>query len=256
MPELTINSTSPVPLYYQIYEQIRILIETGKLKTGEQLPTEADLRDQLGVSRMTIRQALAELVKDGLIIRKRAKGSFVASSRREIPVVRDVLRSFTEEAVKYGQRLETHIQAQEVVPAAGKVAHELQVPSGTRVTMLRRMRVVDGEPIAIETSHFPYDRFPLLASMDLNNTSTYKVLQEHYGALPDESVDSYAAGPPTPAEAKALGLDPNGAVWHCQRTAYDNGGSAVEFTESTFRLDRFRFTTHRRRIDSAEQGRT
>jgi GntR family transcriptional regulator len=254
MPDLAIDGNSPVPRYIQIHEQLRVLIETGKLRTGEQLPTEAELREQLGVSRMTVRQALAELVKDGLIYRRRAKGSFVARSRREVPFAADGLRSFTEEAEAYGQRLETRVLTQDVVPAAGRAAQQLHVPPGTRVVVLRRLRVVDGEPIATEVSHFPYDRFPLLASADLTNRSVYHLLEDHYGSLPQEAVDSFAAGPPTVAEAKALGLDAAAPVWHFQRTAYDGNGCAVEYTEATFRLDRFRYTTHRRRVQAELPG--
>ena len=244
--ELSVDSSSHVPLYVQIYEKLRILIEGGKLTAGDQLPTESQLRDQLGVSRMTVRQALSELVKDGLIVRKRAKGSFVARSRREVTLVRDVLRSFTEEAASYGSHLETHVLAREIIPGEGKVARELRVASGTKVVMLRRLRVLDGERIAVETAHLVFDRFPLLATIDLTDASMYRTLRERYGVSPWESIDSYAAGPPTAAESKVLGLEPGSAVWHCQRTSLDSEGEVVEFTESTFRLDRFRFTTRRR----------
>ena len=250
--ELTVDSASHVPLYIQIYEQMRILIETGKLKAGDQLPTESALRDQLGVSRMTVRQALSELVKDGMIVRKRAKGSFVAKSRREVPLVRDVLRSFTEEAANYGRRLETQILAQEIVPAEGRVAQELQVASGTKVVMVRRLRVLDNERIAVETSHLIHGRFPLLATLNLTNVSMYRTLKERYGVSPWESVDSYAAGPPTAAECKVLGLEPDSAVWHCLRTSFDRDGGVIEYTESAFRLDRFRFTTRRRAVGADE----
>jgi len=201
---------------------------------------------------MTVRQALSELVKDGLIIRKRAKGSFVAKSRREVPLVRDVLRSFTEEATRYGRHLETRILAQETVPAEGRVAQELQVLSGTRVVMIHRLRILDGEPIALETSYLLHDRFPLLAKLDLTDASVYRTLKEKYGIVPWESLDSYAAGPPTPAENKALCLEPGAAVWHCQRTSFDGDECVIEYTESTFRLDRFRFTTRRRALPSDE----
>lgn len=254
MPELTIDSTSPIPLYYQICEQFRILIQTGKLKPGDKLPTEAELRDQFGISRMTVRQALSELVREGLIVRKRAKGTFVAQSRREVPLDLEGLRSFHEEAVKYGDRLTTRILEQQVIPAAGKVAKELQLPLGSKVTMLCRLRVVDGEPIAIETAHFPYDRFPLLGTMDLNNVSTYAVLDREYQCRPEEAIDSFTAGPPTAAEAKMLNIEPSCAVWHCERTAFDRSGCPIEFTEAAFRLDRFRFTTRRRRLDVAGNG--
>lgn len=250
--ELSVDTSSHVPLYIQIYEGLRILIEGGRLKAGDQLPTESELRDQLGVSRMTVRQALSELVKDGLIVRKRAKGSFVARSRREVTLVRDILRSFTEEAVGYGAHLETRVLAQEVVPAGGRVAQELQVASGTKVVMLRRLRILDGEPIALETSHLRYDRFPLLATKDLTDASLYRVLKEQYGVSPCESVDSYAAGPPTAGESQTLDLEPDSAVWHCQRTSLDGDGGVVEYTESTFRLGRFRFTVRRRAIAQGE----
>lgn len=250
--ELSVDTSSHVPLYFQIYERMRILIESGKLKAGDKLPTEANLRDQLGVSRMTVRQALSELVKDGLIVRKRAKGSFVAKTRREVPLVRDVLRSFTEEAGRYGRHLQTRILAQEIVLAEGRVAQELQVASGTRAVMIKRLRILDGEPIALETSYLLHDRFPLLATLDLTDASLYCTLKERYSVAPWESIDSYAAGPATPAERKALGLEPCDAVWHCQRTSLDSDGGVIEYTESTFRLDRFRFTTRRRAVPSDE----
>jgi GntR family transcriptional regulator len=80
----------------------------------------------------------------------------------------------------------------------------------------------------------------------------YRTLKEKYGVLPEESIDSYAAGPPTTSEARALGLEPGSAVWHCQRTSFEVDGQVIEYTESTFRLDRFRFTTRRRAIHAGD----
>jgi len=249
LSDLVVDKDSPVPLYYQIAESIRAMIESGRLKAGDPLPPEVALSEELGVSRLTVRRALAELVNDGVLIRRRAKGTFVAPPRESLPLITPPI-GFTEGQARRGRVLHSTILSQEVVPAVGRVARQLQLAPGSRVIRIRRLRVVEGVPTALELCCFPYDRFPELATMQLTDRSIYQILQQQYDALPQEALDSYAVHTPTSEEASILGIAPSTPVIRFERTAIDSRGQVVEFTRSVFSAERFRFSIRRRRSDS------
>jgi len=248
-----VDKGSPIPYYYQIAEWIRTLITSGQLKPGDMLPTGVGLSRQVGVSRLTVRRALMELVNEGLVTRKRAKGTFVAHSRRQVPFVRDSLRSMTRQAEEEGVALRTRILAQEVVPAARQVVRELRLPWGTQVVRIRRVRSANGVPFVMEASHFPYRRFSSLLTMDLTDQSLYLILDQEYDAHPEEALDSFVASVASAEEASLLGIDEGAPVTRSERTGFDREGQPVEFTQSVFRADQFRFVARRRRAAREEE---
>lgn len=236
-----VDKRSPIPYYFQIEEWIRALIERGKLKPGDAIPTEAELVEQLGVSRLTVRQALNNLTHEGLLIRKRAKGTFVAPPRSQVPFVRDRLTSLTEEVERDGFSLKSKVLRQDLIPASGEIKQQLAITGAQQVILIHRVRSVNEIPIALETTCHPYRRFAELLDMDLNDSSIYQILDRQYHARPDEAVDCFFASVATQEEADLLELDPGDPVMRYTRTAYDHEGEPVEFTKSTYRADRFEF---------------
>ena len=237
---IAVDPSSAVPLYAQVKDAIRARISGGELKPGDRLPGEVAWGEQLGISRMTIHRALRELVNEGLLIRQRARGTFVAVPRRDKVMVEGPLFSLTEELTRDGLAFSNRILAQEVIAAAPDIAADLRLPAGAPVVRLLSLRTVGRQFFALEEMHYPFDRFPAMATLDLNNRSTYATLEAEYNAHPDQAVDHITAGTATAAEARLLGLKPGRPVLRVRRVSYDASGQPVESTVATFLADRYR----------------
>ncbi len=237
----SVDKHSPVPYYYQIEEWLRGQILSGALQPGDQLPSEMDLSKQLGVSRIVVRQALKDLTHEGLIDRHRALGTFVARPRRVVPFSRQSLRGLTEDVAAEGLTVRSQVLAQERLPAAGEVMHELLLPPGTQVLLIRRLRSVQGVPIVIESSYHPYERFSALLEMDLSDRSVYEILNKEYDARPVYARDRFVAEVADQEIASLLEIEPGDPVMRYKRTARDKSGNVMEFTISIYRADQYQF---------------
>ncbi|MCJ7676476.1 MAG: GntR family transcriptional regulator [Anaerolineales bacterium] len=237
---IAVDPSSTVPLYAQVKDAIRAHIAGGELKPGDRLPGEVAWGEQLGISRMTIHRALRELVNEGLLIRQRARGTFVAVPRRDKVMVEGPLFSLTEELTRDGLAFSNRILAQAVIAAAPDIAADLRLPAGAPVVRLLSLRTVGRQSFALEEMRYPFDRFPAMATLDLNNRSTYATLEAEYNAHPDQAVDHITAGTATAAEARLLGLKPGRPVLRVRRVSYDASGQPVESTVATFLADRYR----------------
>ena len=246
MFDFSIDKQIPIPYYYQIEEWLRGLIASGQLEPGDMLPGEVQLSKRLGVSRLTVRRALEDLVSEDLLIRKRAKGTFVARSRRPV-AIGERLMGLTEEMAKDGLIVRSRVLNQELVPATDEVRRELQLAWRDPVILIRRLRSVDERPIVIETCYHPYQRFPELLTLDLTDRSTYEILDKKYDALPQEAQDSFIASVATADEASLLDIDEGAPVLRLKRTATDKNNQPIEFTQSVFCADRYRFVVRYRR---------
>lgn len=252
MSSFTVDKSSPIPYYFQIEEWIRGQIASGQLKPGDMLTNEIQLSEQLGVSRMTVRQALNNLSSEGILTRLRAKGTFIAPPRSPVPISRDRLNSMTEELLKEGKKLYSRVLAQELQPAIGEIQADLGLHAGKKVIMVRRLRGTDNCPLTIETVYHPYDRFPELLKMDLENASIYEILENKYRARPVEAIDTIVAGIATEDEAALLEIQKGMPVMHFKRVAWDAGHLAIELTRAVYRADRYQFVIRYHRSASSE----
>jgi DNA-binding GntR family transcriptional regulator len=236
LPDVTLDRTSPVPLYYQVATRLQHLIEVGTLAVGSKLPNEVDLADQLGVSRPTMRNAINYLVERGMLMRKRGFGTQIVHPKVRRPVE---LSSLYDDLVASGQQPRTEIRSLEVRPAPGHVAEALGVPEGTEVTWFERLRYTGGEPLAIMHNAVPVDVL-VLTEADLERRGLYEMLRAagHVPRMANQVVGARAA---TAAEARLLG-DPRGApMLTMTRTAWDAGGRAVEYGSHIYRASRYSF---------------
>jgi len=236
---ITIDKESAVPYYHQVKEAVRALITGGKLKPGEMLPSEFGLSEQLGISRLVVHRAYRELVTEGLLIRKRAKGTFVAPLIKRGFKVSGPLFSVTEELSADDLEPSNAILLQEVVPAAEEIRTGLKLREGALVIHLRNLRLAKQLPLAIEEMYFSLDRFPALADTDLNNRSVYLVLEELYDAHPQEALDLISADLATSQEARLLGINTGAPVMRVKRASKDRLGLPVEYTRIVFHADRY-----------------
>ena len=214
-------------------------IAAGRLAPSDRLPTEQELAAWLGVSRMTLRHALAELAQRGLVTRTvgRSGGTFVAAPKLEQDLT--VLAGFSHQLRRYGLVAGARVLAAAQIPASATAAAALEIGQGEPVYEVRRLRLADGQPILLEHSQFPAHRCPGMLDYRLDG-SLYELLEEKYGQRPHrarESLEPVAAGV---REAEALQIAEGAPLMLVERTAYAKSGMPLEFARDLFRGDRTR----------------
>jgi DNA-binding GntR family transcriptional regulator len=236
VPDVALDRTSPVPLYYQVATRLQQLIEDGELAVGSKLSNEVDLADRLGVSRPTMRAAIGYLVERGLLVRKRGVGTQIVQRKVRRPVE---LTSLYDDLTSSGQRPRTEIRSFEVGPAPDGVAEALGVPAGTDVTWFERLRHADGEPLAIMHNAVPVDVLTLTEEA-LERHGLYELLRSA-GRIPRTANQVVGARAATTAEARLLGDSRGAPVLTMTRTAWDENGRAVEYGSHLYRASRYSF---------------
>jgi len=245
----TIDKQSAVPYYHQVKEQVKALIASGELKPGDCLPGEYSLSEQLGISRLVVHRAMRELVTEGLLIRMRAKGTFVAPVMKHRFMVTGPLFSTTEDLSIDALQPSNQVLLQEVIAASEEVRVSLQLPTGASVICLKNLRLAKGLPFAIEEIFLSYDRFPSMANLNLNNYSLYAALEKNYHAYPQESLDLISADSASRDEARLLGINTGAPVMRVVRTSTDREGKPVEYTRIIFHAGRYQLVARMYRTE-------
>ena len=170
---------SPVPLYVQIKDYIRLNIQNGIYAVNERIPSERQLAEQFGVNRLTVSKALSELTQEGLIYSSVGKGTYVSPAK--INQTLQSLTSFTEEMSSRGKTASSRVLYSGIEPASTEVAKALSILPGVEVVVLHRLRVADALPIALEKSHIINALCPdILEKHDFSRKSLYQVLRSEY----------------------------------------------------------------------------
>ncbi len=229
------------PLYVQIAESIAKRIRSGELLIGDRLPSERELSQELSVSRMTLRQALATLREQGLIDRQQGRGNFVTGPRIEQPV--DVLIGFSDNMTRKGIKPGARLLALESKLADRSIARQLQVGLGEPVFVVHRLRLADEVPSALEYSYFPAHLCPNLSQHDLEKRSVYAILAAEYGIRLESALQSLQPTVARPHEAKLLGISTGAPLMLVERTTYDDRQRIVEYAKDLYRGDCFRFVS-------------
>ncbi len=231
-----------LPKYYQVKRQLLEL--TSSLDAGSPVPPERELARAYGTSRTTVRQALAELVIEGRLLRMQGKGTFVAK-----PKVAQLLElaSYTEGMRAFGLHPQTKILDIGYVTADEALAVLLGIRTGGRALRIHRLRLADGEPMSIDTSHLPARRFPGLRRSLERHKSLYEALRVDYDiqlAEAEETIETVLADP---HDAALLGVDAGLPLLLLSRHAFDITGAPVEWAQSWYRGDRYKFVTRLRK---------
>ena len=222
--------TQRVPKYWLVKEQLRGLVDAGD--PGTALPTERELAEQLATSRTTVRQAIAELVVEGLLVRTQGSGTYIAEPH--LVHIRQ-LSSFTEDLG--AARVENRVLGVTVEPATGETALRLGV---TAVSRVDRVRLVDGVPLAHESARLAGE-FPGLAAELDRRGSLYATLRDAYGIELQAVEDTVQTQLADPVTAELLGIETGHPLLLVHRLGETTGGSPIEWTRSAYRGDRFRF---------------
>jgi len=239
-----------MPYYYQLKEELLSKLRTGDLKMGDQIPTEMDLVKQYGVSRPTVRRAIAELVQEGYLERTRGRGTFVAQPA----VISDarVVTTFASEVAKSGRRHRIRLLKTATVMAVGALATDLRIAEGDGVFEITRLRTGDDEPLVLEISQVPVVLCPqLLDEVDLEHEGLYAALERLsriHIARAEQQFQAISAGDEL---AKILAIRPGAPVMLWQGIAYGPWDQPVERLRVYYRGDRYRFSLQQHEVDSA-----
>lgn len=234
-----IDPYSPVPKYLQLRAILLDVIDSTELPVDAPVPSERDLCRRYGLSRMTVRQTVDQLVADGRLYRVPGKGTFVARPKIEMPLQ---LVSFTEDMLARGMRPGARDLARRTIGANAHLARVFQVAQGTDIHIIERLRTADGEPMAIERSHLLASLAPDLLDRRLADRSLYGVLEAVYGIVFDAGEQTIEAGNADSTDAGNLDIPRGGAVLLTRRRSF-TGGVCAELTLSTYRADRYRLQT-------------
>ncbi|MFP4136374.1 MAG: GntR family transcriptional regulator [Candidatus Acetothermia bacterium] len=239
MNESEVKKDSPVPLYYQIKESLKERIESGALEPHERLPSERDLENRYGISRMTARQALTELESEGYVYREQGKGSYVAEPKLRQGLLE--LTGFSEDMQNRSMTPGAEVVEQKLVEPERETARKLKVAPGEEVFLLKRIRTAESEPLAIETTHLRLDLCEGIEKVDFSNCSLYRTLRNEYGLKLSRAEQSVEATLATEFESNQLEVPQGAPMLTTERTTFiDDGETPVEFARSTYRGDRYK----------------
>ncbi|HKS45094.1 MAG TPA: GntR family transcriptional regulator [Amycolatopsis sp.] len=224
------------PKYWALKQHLLDLL--GAMPPGSPIPTERSLATDFAVSRTTVRQALADLTAEGRLHRVQGKGTFAAEPKM---AQRLQLSSYTEDMIALGREPSSKLLEIDELPSEHDLAKLLGIRSGAKVLRMRRLRLADGEPMALETTHLPLARFRGLRKHVAAGGSLYAALREQYGVemeRAEETIETALAGP---READLLGADVGSPMLLLSRHSFGADGKPVEYVVSIYRGDRYKF---------------
>lgn len=236
----SLDRRADAPLWQQLSSALREEIESGRLLADQALPSESELIDRHGVSRTVVREALADLVRAGLIYKVRARGSFVSPQRPELKFIGSMAGS-SADLEGTGRFITTRVIRFDSSAATAQEAEELQLEVGDPVLRLRRLRLVDTAPWLLVDTVLPRHRFPNLERANLENQSLYDHLRRHYGVQPKGADRWISAVNATPEDAGLLQLSPTDPILAIDSIAWDTDGVPFERYHALHRSGDSRF---------------
>jgi GntR family transcriptional regulator len=233
---ITVDRYSPVPMYYQVAQQLEHAIESGELAPGTRLDGELALAEQLGVSRPTLRRAIEYLVDRGYLVRRRAVGTQVVHPKVRRPVE---LTSLYDDLAASSKDPRTEVLSLETVPATDRVAHALGLEDGVEVLAMERLRYADGQPLAIMRNWLPLGLVELDGGR-LERAGLYQLMRAsginlH---LASQTIGARAA---SGAEARLLQARRGEPLLTMERTTYNEHGQPVELADHIYRASLYSF---------------
>ncbi|QDP41293.1 GntR family transcriptional regulator [Radiobacillus deserti] len=233
-----LNKNSPLPIYYQLEEEIRQLIQSGQLKPGELLPSEREYAELHEISRMTVRQAINNLASEGLLYRQKGKGTFVAEKKFEQNL--QGLTSFSEDMKARGLTPSSRLLTFEEMMANSNVAAKLQISEGDKVYLMQRIRLANGDPVAVEAIYTPKSVVGSLSKEDYSG-SFYEYMEQQKGLQIGHAEQELESALANPFEIEHLQVNSGDPVLLMKRITYLSNGIPFEYVKSAYRADRYKF---------------
>ncbi|WP_026294890.1 GntR family transcriptional regulator [Sediminispirochaeta bajacaliforniensis] len=236
---MKIDRTSHVPVYYQIKESILAEISSGRLKPGDKILSEPQLKDKFGVSRMTARNAVTELVNEGYLVRKQGYGTYVQKPR--IENTQEKFHGFKSDMEAKGFTVFSRILESRQITAPDFVASALELEQGTMVFWLKRLRFANNEPIVIHESYVPTECCPDLLNHDFEKESLYTLFTTTYKKIIETAVEHLEATAADAETAALLAIEKKAPILFIDRTSYLKENIPFEYSRSWYRGDRYMF---------------
>ncbi len=237
-----IDKYSIIPIYYQLAKILEKSILDGKLKPGEALPAEHEIAEKYGISRMTVRRAISELIGVGMVHSQKGKGNFVARPRLDDFVFE--LVNFYEEIQKRGMKPNSKLLGVKIVRADELLAGKLETALNTTCLFIRMVLSADDEPLVYETKYVIYTKQKPILENELKDPSLSNLATIHSDHFPVISKRVLQASVATEEEALILGTGPNAPVFVVEQTVYDTGKKPVGWGKSIYRGDRYKLTSY------------
>ncbi|SFG54214.1 GntR family transcriptional regulator [Desulfotomaculum arcticum] len=240
--QLKIDKNSVIPIYYQIAKMFEGYIYEGKLKPGEVLPPEHEIAENFGISRMTVRRAISELINLGLVFTQKGKGTFVSE-----PKLNDVtfeLGDFYEETSKKGMTPSSTLLGVRIVRANKTLSEKLAVPLGTSCLYFSLVLAADNEPLVYEKKYVKYTKQKPILEVELKDPSLSSLAVTHGSHFPTTSKRVLHASIATKEETSVLEVKENTPVFVVEQTVYDAEKKPVGWGKSVYRGDRYKLTSY------------
>jgi GntR family transcriptional regulator len=238
-----------IKTYLQVKEDIIANILNGNYKPYDRLPSQRALAEEYGLSHMTIRRAINELKREGFIHAQQGRGLFVAEPKQEAEL--GPLLGFTEDMALRGMKASSQVLEAKIVNASTILAHTLKVVVGTPLVHLKRLRLADNEPMAIQSTYLPHALCPGLLKHNLETRSLFSVLRDDYALHLADSENAVSAELASAEEAELLKLIPPAALLVTEQITYIDGGQPIEYVRSQYRGDRYRMRIGREKTSPA-----
>jgi GntR family transcriptional regulator len=233
-----VDKDSLMPIYYQIEEGLKELIAREELKPGDVVPSERELAERYNVSRMTVRQAINNLVNDGYLVRKRGKGTFVANSKIEQGL--QGLTSFSEDMRARGMNPSSKLLEFNLIQAPATIAAKLAIDEGESIYEIKRVRLADDIPMAYEMLYISQHLVPGLTK-EVVSSSIYDYIENTLNISITKGEQSLEASVARKNEAAILQIKEGAPVLLIERTSYMDNQKPLEFVQSVYRGDRYKF---------------
>lgn len=238
--KIILDKNKSSPLYFQIYEDISYKVEKNILKAGDRLPTEQRLVEFYGVSRVTIRKALEELILDGIIKREHSKGAVVSSQKPKRNFLK--LTSLQSEIINSGMRPSSVISGIQRVAARGTIAANLKVEEGEPLINFHRLRLGNGIPIAVQEVYIREKYCRISDIKNLGDNSLFDTLEQKYGLVIDYADQVLSAKIPTKKQHQELNMTEESALLFMKRTTYLSTGDTLEYAENFYVANRYEWS--------------
>jgi GntR family transcriptional regulator len=227
-----------LPLYAQLKESLIAAIERGEHAPGGQIPSQRILCERYGMSHMTVRRAINDLLNEGVIYGIPGKGLYVTERKQDAEA--GPLIGFTEDMAQRGMVASSQVLAAEIVGASTVLASALGVEVGAPLVHLRRLRLADGEPMALQGSYLPHTLCPGLLAHDLVSRSLFGLLRGEYDLTLVDGTTTVEAALAGEEQARLLGLQPAAPLLIVEQLTRLDTGQAIEFVRTAYRADRYR----------------
>lgn len=244
-----INADKGIPLYLQVKQILMDGVRGGKFKPGNAIPSERELAEKFELNRLTVRRAVDELVNEGYLVRKRGSGTYVAQKKESRTL--STFCGFTDDMSREGYQVTSALLEYELMPADAGVSKWLEVPEGEVCVRLKRLRLINDEPVGIALSYIPYSRCRL-SKEDCINSSLYAAMRLAHGLVFSEAEQYVSATNATTQEAQLLKIRQGGALVLAEGRTFLETGLPVEYFRNKYRGDQIRFYSRATELDETQ----